>query len=168
MQLAQSACSYLRKCVVPHTPTNGMSTIFSLTRMPQPRIELIIVQFHLLGGPNSGRSMFPTIFPIILSYPVFTSSVWGKFSVRVSFKRNTKISPSTTVCNYFCALSSHQCASPLVSWKSANKDVLLDLQRLFKLQSGRSQKCRNDEDEVHQKVSGWMMKTLLLTLAVLV
>ena len=73
---------------------DGVTMIFPYHLMPQPRIELIIVQFHLLGGPNSGRSMFPTIFPIILLYPVCL----GQFSLR-SFSEFSMM-PLTPTGNY--------------------------------------------------------------------
>ena len=57
---------------------DGVAMINPYHLKPQSRIELIIVQFHLLGGPNSGCSMLPTIFPIILLYPVCL----GEFSFR--------------------------------------------------------------------------------------
>ena len=37
--LAQSAHLYLRTCVLPHTPTDGVERIFSLTSMPQQGIK---------------------------------------------------------------------------------------------------------------------------------
>ena len=51
--LATSQISVLisAKCVVPHTPTDGMDLIFSLTPMLQPGIELTSVQLHLFERP---------------------------------------------------------------------------------------------------------------------
>ena len=47
----QSARLFLHTCVLPHTPTDGVAGIFSLTPMPQPGIKLTSVQMHLFEGP---------------------------------------------------------------------------------------------------------------------
>ena len=42
---------FLRTCVLPHTPTDGVARIFFLTPMPQPVIELASVQLRIFEGP---------------------------------------------------------------------------------------------------------------------
>ena len=52
LQLPQSAHLYLRTCVLPHTPTDGVTRTFSLTPMPQPGMELTSALLHLsFEGP---------------------------------------------------------------------------------------------------------------------
>ena len=50
LQLAQSEHLLLHTCVSPHTPTDGVARIFSLTPMQRPGIELMSIQLHLFEG----------------------------------------------------------------------------------------------------------------------
>ena len=43
--------AYLHVCILPPTPTDGVTWIFSLTLIPRPGIELILAPLHLFEGP---------------------------------------------------------------------------------------------------------------------
>ena len=49
--LAQTTHLFLLTCVLPHTPTGGVTRIFSLTPMLQLGMERTSVQLHLFKGP---------------------------------------------------------------------------------------------------------------------
>ena len=50
--LAQSTHLFMHTCVLPHTSTDGVARIFSLTHMPRTGIKLMSVQLHLFQEPK--------------------------------------------------------------------------------------------------------------------